>query len=68
VAAGAGPADVFAVVHADGAISLTGLDDLDAARARAAADACARAGGGFDQVEWRLEVPDLHFEQTCPAA
>lgn len=69
VSTGDGP--VLAIRFSPGAGELhiaTGHLPLRAAQLtpdRAAADVCARAGGGASRAEWRRYLPDVPYRRTC---
>ncbi|MFC5139064.1 TIR domain-containing protein [Actinomycetospora rhizophila] len=53
---------------ADGVVRLWDVSALDDLRAHPTARACAIVARGVDPNEWAAAVPDLEFEDTCPAA
>ncbi|MGQ0774634.1 MAG: nSTAND1 domain-containing NTPase [Pseudonocardiales bacterium] len=47
---------------------LTHLHDLRSSlRAQAVQRACSITGGGFDRAEWERRIPDLPYQDNCPA-
>jgi WD40 repeat protein len=56
----------LATTGIDGMLRLWNLGELNAARDRPAAAACAITGRGLDEGEWAGYIPGLGYENTCP--
>ncbi len=57
----------LAVGSVDGTVILWDLTGLNQVRDHVVERACAATRGGLDRAEWARYIPDLPYQETCPA-
>lgn len=61
-----GPHGRHMVTASGGIAAAWDLGDIPEIVADATGMACRSASGGFDRDDWKKQIPDIPFRQTCP--